>query len=89
MRKVKLVLDDLEVETFAVESDSAETRGTVEGLAEAEASGVHTNCYSHCGTDCEGSCTCPSQARSHCAGDSCGCTEYTCFWDCGIWSDLQ
>jgi hypothetical protein len=84
MRKVKLVLDDLQVESFAVEPETAGSRGTVEG--HVEESGVHTNCFTHCATKCEGSCTCPSEAASHCAGDSCdGCETWWTndWWECG------
>lgn len=69
MRKVRLVLEELQVESFSVESEADGNRGTVKGR-EGEAT-VHTNCYTHCATACEGSCTCPSEAPSHCAGDSC------------------
>ena len=50
MRKVKLLLADLHVESFTVQSDSLGI-GTVRAL---EAETVHTGCYTHCpGGDCE------------------------------------
>ena len=73
MKKVRLVLDDLQVESFSVDPEIA-GEGTVAGLMEA-GSGIHSQCYSHCLSDCEVSCTCETNAPTHCAGDSCGCTE--------------
>ena len=74
MKKMKLALEHLQVESFAVHPEMADARGTVEGLAEA--SRVHSGCYTHCATDCEDTCTCPSNGPTHCWADP------TCF-DCG------
>lgn len=90
MQKMRLVLEELQVESFSVEPEAAENRGTVKGREFAEAT-VHTDCYSHCATACEGTCTCYSQAQTHCAGDSCSmCTpqpddtwDWTCY-ECPI-----
>jgi hypothetical protein len=82
MKKVRLVLDDLQVESFAVNPE-IEGTGTVAGLAEAVGSNVHSQCYTHCLSDCEGSCTCQTNAPSHCPGDSCGCTENE--YECWSW----
>lgn len=63
MRKVKLLLEDLHVETFAVHSDALGS-GTVHGLEFGEASGVHSQCLTHCATDgCE---ACESVRATHC-----------------------
>jgi hypothetical protein len=80
MKKVRLELDSLQVESFDVEPLNAWSRGTVEGLQNAAgfeadaASNIHTRCYTHCATACEGSCTCPSEAKTHCDLDSCNGT---------------
>jgi hypothetical protein len=68
MKKVKLALNDLHVESFAVESQRAGA-GTVEGLENEESSRVHTDCYSHCPSPspCE---PCGSQLPTHCNGDT-------------------
>jgi len=71
MKKVRLVLDDLQVESFSVDPETARD-GTVGGLMEV-GSGVHSQCYTHCLTACEVSCTCETNCPTHCAGDSCGC----------------
>ena len=47
MHKVKLLLDDLHVESFAVESEDAEL-GTVHGQQVNAASGLQTQCYTFC-----------------------------------------
>jgi hypothetical protein len=84
MNKVKLLLEDLRVESFAVEPDFWGT-GTVRGL-EVEGTGVHSNCATHCATDCE---DCNSVKATYCVldcysyGDDCsGCEECTLGWDC-------
>ncbi|HEX6909117.1 MAG TPA: pinensin family lanthipeptide [Longimicrobium sp.] len=86
MKKVKLQLDDLQVESFEVEAD-ARGAGTVRGL-EFEGSGVHSECLTHCATDgCE---ACESVRATHCDREcpswdgACGTGgEWTCDWDCG------
>jgi hypothetical protein len=66
MKKVKLLLEDLRVESFAVDPDSREV-GTVRGLEFGEASGVHSECFTHCATDgCE---ACNSVVATHCDRD--------------------
>ena len=60
MKKMKLVLEDLQVESFAADPKNATNRGTVAGLVE-EASGMHSECYTYCSncvTVCEGLDTC-------------------------------
>jgi hypothetical protein len=64
MEKVKLALEDLQVESFEVEPASM-GGGTVEGLQ----SGVHSQCDTHCYTPCE-SCSCQSVCPTHCNGDA-------------------
>lgn len=70
--KMKLQLDELQVESFVVAPDLA-GYGTVKGLQFVDeiASGLHSQCYTHCLSNCEATCTCPSNAATHCAGDSC------------------
>lgn len=74
MKKLRLELDTLEVQSFAVQHtrrvgtvkghDTLETYDECESIADCtENSGVHSMCYSHCATDCENE---PSQCRSHC-----------------------
>lgn len=62
MKKVKLLLDDLRVESFDVDPHSPEA-GTVWGLQ----SGVHTECLSHCPTCVEE--PCESRLLTHCDRD--------------------
>jgi hypothetical protein len=83
MNKVKLMLEDLQVESFEVNPASLGT-GTVRGL-EVEGSGVHSQCYTHCaGGDCE---PVNSVMETHCNAECPSwdgfCTYYTCEWDCG------
>ena len=66
MKKVKLLLEDLHVESFPVESETLRA-GTVRGLELGEASGVHSECLTHCATDgCEAS---ESIRATHCDRD--------------------
>ena len=100
MRKVKLLLEDLQVESFEVDPGSLDA-GTVHGLevaAEPAASGVHTGCMTHCPTEgCE---NCNSVVRTHCwvecpsyAGTcfefTCNPGDWTCGWDCTPTSTCQ
>ena len=66
MRKLKLDLDDLLVESFATLDAESEVRGTVHGR---EATGLCTrvSCVDGCG---------PSQDYS------CACTQMTCGYTC-------
>ncbi|HEX6909115.1 MAG TPA: hypothetical protein VF142_01920 [Longimicrobium sp.] len=64
MRKVKLLLQDLHVESFAVQPHSLET-GTVRGL-ELEGSAVHSECITHCLSACE---QCVTWMPTHCETD--------------------
>ena len=84
MKKMKLLLEELRVESFAVEADSRGS-GTVRGLA-IEETGVHSNCATHCATDCE---DCNSVKATYCIRDCAsydggcsGCEECTLGWDC-------
>ena len=52
MKKLKLGLDDLRVESFTVGPEHAGRAGTVKG----HESGVHTECFTHCLTACEQTC---------------------------------
>lgn len=66
MNKVKLLLDDLRVETFEVET-GFRGAGTVRGLEYEDGSGVHSECLTHCATDgCE---ACNSVVATHCNAD--------------------
>ncbi len=57
MKKVKLALENLRVNTFAVEPEPAASAGTVQALQ----SGVRSECYTWCPTVCDPTpCTCPS-----------------------------
>ena len=85
MKKVKLLLQDLHVESFAVQPHSLQA-GTVRGL-EQEGSAVHSECFTHCPTDCE---ECITWMPTHCETDcpswdgGCGTEgEWTCDPDCG------
>jgi len=62
MRKVKLMLTDLRVESFEVESASPGA-GTVEG--QEAVSTEHTACYTHCPTAGAG-CGCDSGVATFC-----------------------
>lgn len=84
MNKVKLLLQDLQVESFAIEP-SIRGDGTVRGL-EIEGSEVHSGCATHCATGCE---DCNSVKVTYCVRDcgtndiDCsGCEECTLGWDC-------
>lgn len=86
MRKVKLQLEDLQVDSFEVDPGFAGV-GTVRGM-EVEGSGVHSECLTHCvGDGCES----PESVRAtHCDRDcpswegDCGTWwEWTCDWGCG------
>lgn len=85
MNKMKLVLEDLQVESFAVQADEME-RGTVRGLQVD--SGIHSHCYTHCPTDCEGSCACESRDPTHCnADETCYTWDGTCdHWNGSCWA---
>jgi hypothetical protein len=71
MKKLRLELDALEVQSFSVDHayrlgtvwghDTLETNEECESIVNC--SGVHSMCYSHCQTDCENK---PSQCESHC-----------------------
>jgi hypothetical protein len=83
MKKMKLVLENLQVESFAVDP-SIDGMGTVAGHAES-----YSQCYTYCGAGCELSFTCPSAGETQCAGDSCtlcpgpgGCGIYDSSWEC-------
>lgn len=83
MNKVKLLLEDLQVESFEVDSGSRGA-GTVRGM-EVEASGVHTECYTHCpGGDCAE--PVKSVIQTHCNAEcpswdgGCGSYDWTCDW---------
>ena len=85
MKKVKLLLEDLRVESFAVEPESL-GRGTVAGL-QIDGTGIHSQCATHCATDCE---DCNSIRETYCVRDCAtydidcsGCEECTLGWDCG------
>lgn len=66
MNKVKLLLEDLQVESFEVNPGSL-GMGTVRGL-EVDGSGVHTECYTHCaGSDCAE--PVKSVLQTHCNAD--------------------
>jgi hypothetical protein len=85
MNRMKLLLEDLCVESFAVEPEFRGA-GTVRGL-EIEGTGVHSQCATHCATDCE---DCNSVKVTYCVRDcptlevDCsGCEECTLGWDCG------
>jgi hypothetical protein len=66
MKKVKLLLEQLHVESFAVHPDSPGS-GTVLGLDWEEGSGVHSECLTHCATDgCE---ACNSVVATHCKAE--------------------
>ena len=83
MNKVKLQLDDLQVESFAVESDTAGP-GTVQGMQRgrtAEFSDCNTPCfacsayYTECGETCLDTCSysCPGSCAATCSCDPYGC----------------
>jgi hypothetical protein len=72
MKKVKLALADLKVESFEVEAAFLGA-GTVRGL-EAEGT-AHTGCLTHCPTgECE---ACNSVVETHC-NDQCPSWNGTC-----------
>lgn len=88
MKKLRLSVEDLQVESFAAGPVPANI-GTVQGRAlgapippdPVEPGTVHSECYSHCNTACEGSCVTqcdtacvPSQCPTHC--------NQTCDWQC-------
>jgi hypothetical protein len=88
MKKVKLLLEELQVESFQVEPDS-QGIGTVRGMEVDAGSGVHSQCFTHCaGSGCE---PVESVLATHCNLDcpswngGCGGTlvDWTCDWDCG------
>lgn len=72
MNKLKLQLDALQVESFAVENDAAEP-GTVHGQQVEAASGLQTECYTFCEN-------CVSVNRTNCPGDD-TCAQ-SCFQSC-------
>ena len=100
MKKLKLSLDDLRVESFSATPDPAQKRGTVFGQYETEYPWdctVHTcnnqeTCppYDTCGgTGCgsEGAtCTCGTSAET--CWNSIGYCEYTCDPDCTKTTDV-
>ncbi len=97
MNKVKLLLDDLHVESFAVENDDAEL-GTVHGQQMNAASGLQTQCYTFCAncvsvnkTNCPGDDTCAQSCFVSCNLSECpdantcydvSCRDYSCYYPC-------
>jgi hypothetical protein len=97
MNKVKLHLEDLQVESFAVEPDGVEP-GTVYGLAEAAGPGSGQpslcdtfcdNCVSRNPSNCPGDDTCALSCFQSCQVSQCP-DAYTC-WDvsCDIWCEAE
>lgn len=86
MKKLKLGLDELQVETFAVDPEHVGRKGTVKGhdTLEEEGTGLHTECYSHCLTACEGSCE--TQCDTRCVRSQC---PTGCPLECGGEEELQ
>jgi hypothetical protein len=91
MNKLKLRLDDLQVDTFQTTSLQKE-KGTVFG----EQCTCYTNCtcpgcptcYASCNGTCDASCngTCGVSCDASCGGTcdySCGCSDYSCDATCG------
>jgi hypothetical protein len=80
MKKVKLRLDDLHVESFEI--DGSQRVGTVRGQEEMEASGVHSQCWTHCAVEtCEGI---QSAQQTHCntdcpSWDGSSCGDLSCY----------
>lgn len=85
MNKVKLQLDDLQVESFAVQADVTEP-GTVHGRQVAdEESRVHSACYTWCinceslqATNCPLDRTCAESCYPSCNYTACP-DVYTCY----------
>jgi hypothetical protein len=73
MRKLRLTLDDLAVESFDPTPLRAQEEGTVRGREESEDSGYNTMCGT-CRTDC-GTCY---TVNYTCEGHTCG--DPTCDW---------
>ena len=92
MKKLKLNIDDLKVESFETSNIFSENYGTVKGF---ECNGVNSSggpshdetcpfsCRNSCQNSCGGSC------GPTCNGDTCGSCDPTCgiSCDCYTWPD--
>lgn len=86
MKKVKLNLDDLRVESFATTPPASSGRGTVFGQAtEPQTCGAGATCYQTCtevGVTCVNPCTgntCGASCGGTCFEDTCDtCPQVTC-----------
>lgn len=83
MRKLKLSLDDLQVDSFHATSGSS-TRGTVPGHSWTQY--ADESCFQSCNGSCNQ--TCPASCYGGCGsgatcGASCGCSPGTAMTECG------
>ena len=77
MKKLKLEIEALQVDSFAPAADADAEAGTVQG---AQATRFQT-CAQSCGcpvTDLAHTCTCPDTSQFN----PCFCTEYQTCWNC-------
>ena len=82
MEKVRLTLDELQVQSFATTDGPADARGTVRAhdaptdqLECPTACPEWDTCWNTCGESCGGSCASCDCASAECSAD-------TCFWGC-------
>ncbi|MFL5384004.1 MAG: hypothetical protein ACJ8GN_15895 [Longimicrobiaceae bacterium] len=77
MKKLKLEIESLSVETFAAQDRAPAGAGTVRGQQFTDA----VTCRESCGcpvTDLAHTCTCPDTSNYN----PCFCTEWQTCWDC-------
>ncbi len=80
MKKLKLSLDDLEVESFETTPEITDTKGTVMGYG---VNGFEDTCPTECTCD---TCVCPGTGGNSCGGtcvSTCVSTCGTCGGTCG------
>ncbi|HEU0054229.1 MAG TPA: hypothetical protein VFQ39_13675 [Longimicrobium sp.] len=89
MRKLKLDIDSLAVETFDTRSDEASSRGTL--FARDESGTAHTDCWGlscpNCGASAGAFCTqeCPNGSGDFEIGGTCNNTCASCGNSCDGW----
>lgn len=79
MEKVRLTLDELQVQSFATTENDAQSRGTVRGH-DAPTDAVEDTCWASCNWSCGCSDSCECET-ANCTVDDCWFTDWgPCTW---------